>query len=320
MKYLVTGATGFIGGRIARQLIAAGHRVVTLAREPSRAEDLARLGAQVHAGDITDRDSLRAPMRGVDGVFHVAAWYRVGARDHSMARRINVDGTRHVLETMREQGVPRGVYTSTLAVFGDTHGRMPAEDYVYAGPHLSEYDATKWAAHHEVAIPMMREGLPLTIVQPGVVYGPGDTSSVRQTLLQYLGRRLPLLPAGTEFCWAHVDDVAHAHVLAMERGRAGECYIIAGERRSLIEAMRMAERMTGVPAPRLVASPGVLRAMAAVMDVVGRLVPLPESYTGEGLRVIAGVTYLGDNSKARATSDTRRARSSRASARRCSTR
>src|SRR5688500_20405995 len=122
MKYLVTGATGFIGGRVARQLVEAGHQVITVARNPDRAGDLRELGVEVHMGDITDKDSLRAPMTGVDGVFHIAAWYEIGAKDSSMAQRINVDGTRNVLETMRDLSIPKGVYTSTLAINSDTHG------------------------------------------------------------------------------------------------------------------------------------------------------------------------------------------------------
>lgn len=298
-RYFVTGATGFVGGRLARQLRAAGHDVVTVARDPSRAGDLRAAGVEVHRGDVTERASLVEPMRGADGVFHLAAWYKVGVRDTRPAHAINVDGTRHVLEVMRELAVPKGVYTSTLAVFGDTHGVLVDESHYDAGPFLTEYDRTKWLAHYEVAVPMQKAGLPLVIVQPGLVYGPGDTSSVGQTIRRYLTRRLPAIPAGCEFCWAHVDDVAHAHVLAMEKGRAGGSYIVAGPRHSLIEAFALAERITGVPAPRMHPSPGTIRALAAVMGALGRIVPVPEAYSREALIVTAGVTYLGDNAKAR---------------------
>lgn len=298
-RYLVTGATGFIGGHLARKLRAAGHAVVAVVRDPSRARDLADLGVEVHRGDITDRPSLVAPTRGVDGVFHVAGWYKVGARDVRPAQAINVEGTRNVLEVMRDQRVPRGVYTSTLAVFGDTDGKLVTESHFDAGPFLSEYDRTKWLAHYEVAVPLMREGLPLMIVLPGVVYGPGDTSALGEAFRQYLRGRLPATPAGSAYCWAHVDDVAEAHVLAMERGRPGESYIIAGPRCSLVDAFALAERLTGVKAPRMHPSPATLRVLAAVMGIVERVVPVPESYSSEGLRVTAGATYLGDNSKAK---------------------
>ncbi len=194
--------------------------------------------------------------------------------------------------------IPKGVYTSTLAVFSDTHGHMVDERYRYSGPHLSEYDRTKWVAHYEVALPMIEAGLPLVIVQPGLVYGPGDTSQVHSTFVQYLQRRLPMIPRGATYCWAHVDDVARGHLLAMERGVPGESYIIAGPAYTIVEAMDLAELITDVPAPRLQAPPALFKAMARLMDLVGAVVPLPETYSGEGLRNIAGVTYLGSNAKA----------------------
>jgi nucleoside-diphosphate-sugar epimerase len=145
MKYFVTGTTGFIGGRVARQLLAAGHEVIALVRTPSRTQELVALGVKVHAGDITDKESLRTPMTGVDGVFHIAAWYKIGAREKSQAEEINVGGTRNVLLMMKELGIPKGVYTSTLTVFSDTRGQMVDETYKYTDTSfLSEYDRTKW--------------------------------------------------------------------------------------------------------------------------------------------------------------------------------
>jgi nucleoside-diphosphate-sugar epimerase len=304
VKYFLTGATGFIGGVLARQLREAGHDVVAVVRSPSRARELANLGVQLAEGDVTDRESLRVPMAGVDGVFHVAGWYRIGVRtaeEARAARAVNVDGTRNVLEVMREHRVPRGVYTSTLAEFSDTHGQLADESYQLKGTHLSVYDETKWRAHYEVAEPMMRAGLPLVVVQPGIVYGPGDTSSLRRSLVQYLQRRLPLLPKGTAYSWGHVEDTARGHIQAMERGTPGESYIIAGPAHTLSEAFEIAERVTGIPAPRLQAPPGLLRGASAVMGLVERVLqlPLPETYSAEGLRVIAGTTYLGNSAKAR---------------------
>src|SRR5262249_41966954 len=160
-------------------------------------------------------------------------------------------GTRNVLSVMQQLGIPRGVYTSTLAVNGDTHGQIVDERYRSGGPWLSEYDRTKWVAHYEVADPMMRSGLPLIIVQPGGVYGPGDASPQGQMLRQYLQRRLPMVPHGTALCWGHVEDTARGHLLAMERGRVGENYIIAGPPHSIVDALAIAERITGVPGPLL---------------------------------------------------------------------
>jgi nucleoside-diphosphate-sugar epimerase len=297
--YFVTGATGFIGGRVARQLIGENHSVVAVAREPARATDLTALGVRVVGGDVTDQESLREAMRGVDGVFHLAGWYRVGARDKTPARRINVDGTRNVLEVVRDLRIPRCVYTSTLAINSDTHGRLVDESYQYHGPWLSEYDHSKWIAHYKIAEPMIRAGLPLIIVQPGAVYGPGDNSPQGQLFRQYLRRRLPMVPTGTALCWGHVEDTAGAHLLAMERGKVGESYIIAGPPATVTDVLRLAKQITGVPGPPLHAPPGLVKAVASVAAVVERVVPLPENYSAEYLRVAAGATYLGSNAKAR---------------------
>jgi nucleoside-diphosphate-sugar epimerase len=299
MTFLLTGATGFVGGGLARSLVAEGHRVRAVVRTPEKARDLAALGIDVHQGDVTDKESLRNPMTGADGVFHVAGWYKIGERDKSQAFRINVDGTRHVLELVEELRIPRAVYTSTLAVNSDTHGRIVDETYRFTGRHLTVYDQTKADAHH-LAESFIARGVPVIIVQPGLIYGPGDTSSVRTTLQQYLQRKLPLLPKQTAFAWAHVDDIARAHMLAMEKGQAGRTYFICGPVHTLEEAMEMAESITAIPAPRLRVGPVVIRAMATGMAVLEKLVPLPPAYTYEGLRVIAGVTYIGSNARARA--------------------
>ncbi|HEU5315462.1 MAG TPA: NAD-dependent epimerase/dehydratase family protein [Chloroflexota bacterium] len=302
--YFLTGATGFVGGVPARQLREAGHEVTAVVRSPTRATELEHLGARLAEGDVTNKESLRAPMEGVDGVFHVAGWYRIGVRtveEIRTAHAVNVEGTRNVLEVMRELGIPKGVYTSTLAVFSDTRGRLADETWRHDGPHLSVYDETKWRAHYEVAEPMMRGGLPLVIVQPGLVYGPGDTSSLRRTLHQYLRGRLPMVPKGTAYSWGHVEDTVRGHVLAMEKGRAGESYVICGPSHTLVEAFAQAEVVTGVPAPRIQAPAGVLRALSAAMGAVERVatLPLPETFSAEGLRVVARVTYLGNSAKAR---------------------
>jgi nucleoside-diphosphate-sugar epimerase len=298
MRYFVTGGTGFIGSRVVKQLIDAGHAVVAIARNPGKAVELRSMGVDLWAGDITDRESMRVPMTGVDGVFHVAGWYKVGVRDKSLAYSVNVDGTRNVLGLMKELRIRKGVYTSTLAVFSDTHGRLADESYRFSGEHLSVYDRTKSIAHYHVAEPMIREGLPLVIVQPGLVYGPGDTSNLRETLLKFLRHRLQTLPAGTEFCWAHVDDVARAHILAMEKGKPGETYIIAGPRHTIIDAMQIVSQISGMAAPRIHVPPRVMKAFAGTMGILEKLIPVPGEMSQEYLRTNAGVTYLGDNTKA----------------------
>ena len=189
------------------------------------------------AGDVTDKESKRAPMRGVDGVFHIAGWYKVGQRDKREGARVNIDGTRNVLELMLELAIPKGVYTSTLGVNGDTGGQLATEAYPLARRQLSEYTRTKTEAHR-LALQAIAQGLPLVVVMPGLIYGPADTSDVRATLLQYLDRKLPMIPKRTAFAWAHVDDIAAAHILAMDKGTPGETYIIGGPVHTMVEAMR----------------------------------------------------------------------------------
>jgi nucleoside-diphosphate-sugar epimerase len=297
MRYLVTGATGFLGRVLVRELIDAGHDVVALVRDPGRAGGLRDVGASLQRGDVTDKDGMRAGMEGSDGAFHLAAWYDVGARN-ARAEAVNVGGTRNVLELVDELRVPRAVYTSSLAVFSDTHGRLVDESYRYDGPHLSEYDRTKWRAHYEVAEPMARAGTPVVIAQPGVIYGPGDVGPTGRTVRRYLQGRLLAVPKRTAYCWGHVDDTARALIGLMERGHIGESYIVAGPPHALTDALRIGERVTGIRAPRWEVAPGLLRGLGRGLSSLGRLVP-PARGPGELLLVAAGVTYLGDSSKAR---------------------
>ena len=209
-KYFVTGATGFIGGEIVKQLVGRGHKVVALVRSPGKDVILKALGVEIHVGDITDRETPHGPDDRRRR--RVSRRRLVQGRRQGTARRSN-QRRRHAQRLDRRcarSELPRGVYTSTLAVFSDTKGAVPDEHYRYDGPHLSEYDRTKWIAHYRVALPKIEEGLPLSIVMPGLVYGPGDTSGMHTALVDLLRGRLPMTPARTAFCWAHVEDTARA--------------------------------------------------------------------------------------------------------------
>ena len=295
MKYFITGATGFVGNVLARQLRAAGHEVRASVRTPAKASELQAIGVDLFQGDVTDKESMREAMRGVDGIFHVAGWYKVGTRDKRDGEHVNIHGTQNVLELMQELKIPKGVYTSTLAVNSNTKGILVDENYHFTGKHLSEYDRTK-AVAHQVAADFIARGLPLVIVMPGAVYGPGDTSSIRASIINLLKGQLPMLPSRTTLCWAHVDDIAQGHILAMEKGTVGETYIIAGEPFKVADVFMLAAQISGRHAP-LVAPFQMAKVMSVLAKPFDSL--LPETYTSEGLRVIAGVTYIGDNNKAK---------------------
>jgi nucleoside-diphosphate-sugar epimerase len=298
VHYFVTGASGFIGRYLTSLLLAEGHAVTALVTSREQARVLADYGIRPHMGDVRDKESMRRGMRGAEGVFHTAHWDKTGSRDRKTAEAVNVDGTRNVLELIREMHVPKCVVTSSISVFSDTRGTRPAEGFRYEGKHLSLAARTRWQAHYEVAVPMMATGLPVVIVQPGTVYGPADDTEIARLMRRYLLGRVPLIPTRTASSWAHVEDVAAGHLLAMEDGEIGRSYLLGGEDETLLNVMRLAGRLVGKrrgPLP----FPGVaLRPLAAVLRALGVVVP-PLAADAERLRRWAGVTFLGDDTRAR---------------------
>jgi dihydroflavonol-4-reductase len=187
------------------------------------------------------------------------------------------------------------VYTSTLAVNGDTHGPVVDETYRYEGKHLSVYDQTK-AAAHDVAREFAGSGLPIVIAMPGLVYGPGDTALTGELMRDVVAGRRVMVPAGGGVCWGHVEDIAAGHLLAMQRGVAGEEYMLAGPRATLADGLRLLVALAGTRAP-MVLPTGVVATAATVLGVLGRVIPLPPGYAAESMR--AGLaTYYGTPEKA----------------------
>jgi nucleoside-diphosphate-sugar epimerase len=298
MHFFVTGATGFIGGYVTSQLLARGDSVSVLVRSQAQARALAPYGVRPHIGDVTIKESMRRGMRGADGVFHLAGWTQIGERDRKAAEAVNVDGTRNVLDLMRELRVPKGVYTSDVAVYGDTRGRIVDEAYRYEGRHATVYAQTKWSAHYDLALPVIKRDLPLVIVLPGVTYGPQDTSPMAEFLARYLKGRAPFVPTRTAFSWAHVEDVAHGHLLAMDAGTPGESYNLTGVPYSLRETISYAGRLVGKRAGPMPIPSSIYKVGSALAESLGVLVrPLRRS--AERLRSVGGITYLADNAKAR---------------------
>lgn len=295
MRYAMTGATGFLGGALARMLIDAGHEVSTLVRRPDAATDLGALGVTIVEGDLDDDDALDRLLDGAEGFFHVAGWFQYGRRERDMLHAVNVQGTRNALEAARRAGV-RTVYTSTIALNSDTRGEVVDEAYRFTGRHLTEYDRTKGLAH-EVALEYAADGLPVVIVQPSVIYGPGDTSTLGEISRRVAKGRFTPGPQRGGVCWTHVDDVATGHVLAMEKGVAGESYILAGEAATHREALSGLARMTGGRKPTFLPA-WLVRTAARMNGALERVVRLPADQTREAM-FAATATYYGDSSKAR---------------------
>jgi nucleoside-diphosphate-sugar epimerase len=292
----VTGATGFLGAELTKQLIGRGHQVIALVRSLEKASLLKALGVQLHVGDVTQRESLVAPMCGVDGVFHAAGWYKIGVANPS-AEAVNVGGTRNVLEVAREHNIPRIVHTSTVGVFGDTHGQVADESYFARGPFLTEYDRTKWMAHYDVALPMARAGLPLVIAMPGLIYGPGDTSPVQTTLAQLLRGRLYVTPSRVSFAWGYIEDIARGLRQAMDQGRLGECYLLTGPIHTFQDAFTLAARIAGKRPPPLHPPPAMMKALAGVAGLLERK-EMRRRASSETLRLMSGTTWIGTAAKA----------------------
>jgi nucleoside-diphosphate-sugar epimerase len=253
VKVFVTGATGFVTGTVVTQLLARGDEVRALVREPARAQTLARAGATLVPGHLADIDALRRGMDGVDAVVHGAAIYEVGIAPirRPAMYETNVIGTERVLEIARAATVRRVAYVSTCAIFGNTQGRIVDETYTRSGPYTSYYEETKVRAH-EIAVRLAGGGLPVSIAQPGSVYGPGDTSGLGGLMRSFVRGRLPLVPfadAGLNF--VHVEDVARGIVLVLDRGRAGRSYVLGGENARVADAFAALARVTGRALPRL---------------------------------------------------------------------
>jgi dihydroflavonol-4-reductase len=290
----MTGATGFLGGALARMLLGGGHEVVALVRRPEAASDLRDLGVTLVPGDLDDAAALDRLLDGADGFFHVAGWFKFGRREHHALHAVNVQGTRNALEAALRAGV-RSVYTSTVALNSDTHGRVVDESYRFAGRHITEYDRTKGEAH-ETALEYAERGLPLVIVQPSVIYGPGDTSTLGEISRRVTRGRLQPGPGSGGACWVHVDDVATGHLLAMEKGAPGESYILAGEAATFADALTMLAEMSGGRKPLLLPT-WLVRTAARINGGLERVVKLPQDQTREAMWA-STATYYAESGKA----------------------
>ena len=295
MRAFVTGATGFVGGRLVERLRERGDAVIALVRAPGKAEALRGLECALAEGDLSSVESLAGAMAGCDAVFHVAADYRIGVPESERGAMwdVNVRGTENVLDAAARAGVARIVYVSTNSVVGNTRGDVVDETYERPPqPFISAYDESKLAAHRIVQ-ERVAAGAPVVVAQPGGIYGRGDHSEMASLLERaFHGKPVVLALDSVGLNWVHVDDVADGLLLLHDRGRLGETYILGGELGTLRRAVEQAYAAGG-HRPRIVSLPtAALRLAAPLGPLLGRNVR-------EYVSASDGVTYWGTDRKAR---------------------
>lgn len=250
---LVTGGTGFVGANLVRELLAAGRSVRVLARPHGDRRAIAGLEVEVCEGDLLDPVSLRRAVAGVETVYHVAADYRLWARDAEELHRVNVGGTRAILQAAVDAGVSRVVYTSTVGALGiPADGAPGTEDTpVSLADMVGPYKTSKFLAE-QVALGFARQGLPVVIVNPSAPIGPWDVkpTPTGQMLVDFLEHKM-IATLDTGLNLVHVRDVARGHLLAAERGRPGEKYILGHRNLSLAEIGRLLAEIAGIRPPRV---------------------------------------------------------------------
>lgn len=287
MKALVTGATGFVGAAVARALGRADWQLRALVRANSDRRNLQGLAVDVVTGDLGDPGSLRRALTGVDALFHVAADYRLGARDPRQLYAVNVEGTRNILRAAQASGVSRVVYTSSVATIGLPADGSPGSETTAAGlkDMIGHYKRSKFQAE-QVALEAARGGQPVVIVNPSTPIGPGDVkpTPTGQLVLDAAAGRMPAY-VDTGLNIVHVDDVAAGHLLAFERGRVGERYILGGEDLMLRDILALIAPLVGRRPPRIRLPYAAVLPLAYAAEFAARLTGGSTRITVEGVRM-----------------------------------
>lgn len=299
MRVFLTGATGFIGGGVARALRERGDEVVALIRNPGKARDLKAAGVTLVSGGLGDVGVIEEALTGADAAIHAAAVYEVGIPDSQRGAMFetNVGGTENVLRAALAAGTPKVVYVSTVAAFGNTHGEVVDETCSHSGEYGSYYEETKHLAH-QAARRLIDDGLPCVIVQPGGVYGPGDHSAIGDLMERFAKGRLPVMVfPDLGFNLVHRDDVVQGILLALDRGTPGEQYVLGGEITTMGEAIETLARVLGRRPPRLTMPTALLRVSAPLGPVIGPVLGFPPNLR-ELIRTSDGVTYWARHDKA----------------------
>jgi nucleoside-diphosphate-sugar epimerase len=279
MRAFVTGGTGFIGSRVIKRLRDRGDEVVALVRTPGNATGLQDQGVELVEGDLSADDGIKRGTEGADAVFHIGAVYKVGIpkTERPELWEANVEGTRRVLDAAQAAGVEKIVYVSTGNVFGDTKGQVVDESYQrdLGDGWLSYYDETKYRSH-ELVKERIAAGAPIVIVQPGVVYGPGDHSEIGNLIdpLKTGTLKMRMFPdAGYNFVF--VEDVADGIVLAYDKGKAGESYLLGGQVGTMDDLYKETAKALGKNPPKLAMPVAMAKASAPLGPVIGPIMGFP---------------------------------------------
>ncbi|PKB64571.1 MAG: hypothetical protein BZY80_02475 [SAR202 cluster bacterium Io17-Chloro-G2] len=294
MKVLVTGATGFIGGNLARMLWRDGYQVRALIRPGSNTTAIDGTGIEPVPGDILDRKSVERAAQGCQGLFHCAAAYTFWSRDPNLVYRTNVDGTAAVLDAAEDAGVDKIVYTSTVSTMGFASGAPANEDTPLDKKTLAgAYKRSKYRAE-QVALDKAAQGLPVVVVNPTAPVGPWDVkpTPTGRIVLDFLKGRIPAyISSGMNL--VDVQDVASGHILAMKRGQPGQRYILGNINVTLMQLFTMLGEITGLRPPRwrlpfwLVTAAGYLDQM-----VEGNLMGREPRIPVEGIQVARHPMYV----------------------------
>ena len=253
MTTLVTGATGFLGSALARELLKDGRTLKLLVRKNSDTRNIDDLDCEVAYGDLQDRDSLKSALTGCQTLYHTAAYYSLWSRDKKLIYDINVQGTRNILESALEMGIEKVVYTSTVGCIGLSEDGSSANENqpMNTATLCNDYKLSKYEAE-QVAHELFGRGLPVVIVNPSTPVGPRDIkpTPTGKIILDFLSRKMPAY-IDTGLNLIDVSDCARGHILAEEKGRLGERYILGNKNMSLKEILLALETLTGLKAPRI---------------------------------------------------------------------
>jgi dihydroflavonol-4-reductase len=296
---LLTGGTGFVGSAVARALLARGHRVRALVRKGSDRANLAGLEVELVEGDLTDPASLTRAVAGCQHVMHVAADYRIWVPDPEAMLRANVDGTVALLRAAKAAGVGRMVYCSSVAALGLTGTATPADEATPVSEDriVGIYKKSKFRAEQAVLALVRDEAMDVVIVNPAAPIGPRDikpTPTGRMIADAASGKMPAYVETGLNV--VHVDDVAAGHLLALERGRAGERYILGAENLTLLALLELVDAVTGTPRRHIRLPREALWPVAMVFEGLARFGVEP-LVTRDHLRMAAKTMFFS-NAKA----------------------